>query len=51
MGWDYSAQWEVEKSVHSFTWQVCKVRDRSEDLVLYGRIILKWIVDKYVSGV
>jgi hypothetical protein len=48
MGWTCSANGTDEKRVHSFSLQTCKERGHLGDLNIDGRIILKWLIKKYV---
>jgi hypothetical protein len=51
MGDSCSTHWRDEKSVQKFWSENLKVRDQSEDLHVDGRIILEWILVKYIGKV
>jgi hypothetical protein len=35
------------RNAHRILWEILQNRDKYEDLVVGGRIILKWILEKY----
>jgi hypothetical protein len=51
--WDERGTWHVweRPEVHTeFWWGNLRKRDHLEDVAMYGRIILKWIIKKWDGG-